>query len=72
MLFYSISTHPVFTGLAVQVYEQLTNLKLIKMMKNSAIAPNTSNQLGDSPKENLKDALWNAFLVSVQHVTTFN
>jgi hypothetical protein len=64
------STHPIFSCLAVQIHEQFTNIKLMKMMDNVSIASNLPTQKTNAP-EKIKEALWDAFLISSEHVIVF-
>lgn len=56
----------MYTCLATQIYEQMTSQRLIKMFNNATISGT-----GASSQDHLRDALWNGFMASVQHVTHF-
>ena len=68
MIYLSLS--PIYACLACQIYEQLTSLRLLKMLDQSSLSEqNVGNRQRPPVNDRIKDGLWNAFLSSIENVS---
>ena len=69
-------TNPIYSCLAIRILDQMSHLSLVKALHQTNLSDNSAGtgvapSAGRSPNscmDGVKEALWNAFKISVQHV----
>jgi hypothetical protein len=67
-------TNPIYSCLAIRILDQMSHLSLIKAMHQTNLSDNSPGPTAPTPSspnsciDRIKEALWNAFKISVQHV----